>query len=173
MAEEHVGAVAICFMNAFANPAHERKAAEIVRAALPEAYLSMSSEVLPLVRFYNRVSTTVLNAYVGPVLGGYIENLTGKLAGAGFDGVLLIMQSNGGVALPEVTLKWPATTLLSGPAGGSSRNSPRNQGEVDRFTPSNSSRPHSIRAATRYRFEIERSTTAEPAHATTNGSGTS
>jgi N-methylhydantoinase A len=115
---EEVGAVAICMMNSFANPVHEQKAAEIVRAALPDAYLSISSEVLPLVRFYNRVSTTVLNAYVGPVLGGYIASLMEKLSDTGFGGVLLIMQSNGGVALPEVTLKWPATTLLSGPAGG-------------------------------------------------------
>jgi N-methylhydantoinase A len=115
---EEVGAVAICMMNSFANPVHEQKAAEIIRAALPDAYLSISSEVLPLVRFYNRVSTTVLNAYVGPVLGRYIASLMEKLSETGFGGVLLIMQSNGGVALPEVTLKWPATTLLSGPAGG-------------------------------------------------------
>ena len=115
---EKVDAVAICMMNAFANGAHEQRTAEIVRAAMPDAYISVSSEVLPLVRFYNRISTTVLNAYVGPVLASYIASLTGKLAQVGFAGVLLIMQSNGGVALPEVTLKWPATTLLSGPAGG-------------------------------------------------------
>ena len=113
-----VGAVAICLMNSFANPAHEQKAAEIVRAALPNAYLSISSEVLPLVRFYNRVSTTVLNAYVGPVLGSYVSSLTDKLQATGFGGVLLIMQSNGGVALPDAVRGLPASTLLSGPAGG-------------------------------------------------------
>ncbi len=118
LADSDVGAVAICFMNSFANPAHERAAAEVVAAELPDAYLSVSSDVLPTVRFYDRVSTTVLNAYVGPILRDYIGSLTRSLDEIGFGGVLLIMQSNGGVALPEVTLERPATTLLSGPAGG-------------------------------------------------------
>lgn len=113
-----VKAVAICFMNAFANPAHERAAAEIVRSVLPDAYLSVSTDVLPTVRFYGRVSTTALNAYVGPVLRDYLRGLTARLGEAGFAGVLLIMQSNGGVALPEVTLGRSANTLLSGPAAG-------------------------------------------------------
>lgn len=115
---EGVQAVAVCFMNAFANPAHERAAIETVRAELPGAFVCASSDVLPVVRFYNRVSTTVLNAYVGPVLRDYLTSLTAKLTGVGFRGVLLIMQSNGGVALPAVTQRLPATTLLSGPAGG-------------------------------------------------------
>ena len=113
-----VAAVAVCFMNSFANPAHEKAAAEILEQELPEAFLCTSSEVLPSIRFYNRVSTTVLNAYVGPVLREYLGNLTSKLESNGFRGVLLIMQSNGGVALPEVTRRLPATTLLSGPAAG-------------------------------------------------------
>ncbi|MHC4895658.1 MAG: hydantoinase/oxoprolinase family protein [Planctomycetota bacterium] len=116
--KEGVEAIAICFMNAFANPSQERAAAELVGSELPDAYLSVSAEVLPTVRFYNRISTAVLNAYVGPILRSYLESFTAKLAGVGFGGVLLIMQSNGGVALPAVTLKLPATTLLSGPAAG-------------------------------------------------------
>jgi len=115
---QQVESVAVCLMNAFASPSHEQKVAKLVRGAMPGAFLSVSSDVLPLVRFYNRLSTTVLNAYVGPVLARYIASLTAKLEQTGFGGVLLIMQSNGGVALPEVTLRWPATTLLSGPAGG-------------------------------------------------------
>jgi len=111
-------AIAICFMNAFANPAHEEEAASIVRNAAPDVALSVSSHVLPTVRFYNRVSTTVLNAYVSPVLGGYLERLTTRLAETGFRGVLLIMQSNGGVAAPDVTAARAAGTLLSGPAAG-------------------------------------------------------
>jgi N-methylhydantoinase A len=111
-------AVAICFMNAFANPGHERAAVEVVKSELPDAYVCASTDVLPVVRFYNRVSTTVLNAYVGPVLGEYLQSLTRELERIGFPGVLLIMQSNGGVALPEVTTRKPATTLLSGPAAG-------------------------------------------------------
>ena len=116
--QEGVRSVAVCFMNAFANPEHERAAAEIVRAEVPGAYLSVSSEVLPSIRFYNRVSTTVLNAYVGPVLGAYMGSLASRLEEAGFGGVLLVMQSNGGVALPDVTVKRAAAPLLSGPAAG-------------------------------------------------------
>lgn len=113
-----VTSVAICFMHSYANPAHERAAAALVRDSLPGLFTSVSSEVLPVIRFYDRVSTTVLNAYVGPVLRSYLQNLTARLAEAGFAGVLLIMQSNGGLAVPAVTEHLPASTLLSGPAGG-------------------------------------------------------
>ena len=113
-----VQAVALCFMNAFANPAHERAAAALVRAEWPEAYLSVSTEVLPSIRFYERVSTTVLNAYVGPKLGSYLDQLVERLAGIGFGGLLLIMQSNGGVISPQAARDKAALTLLSGPAGG-------------------------------------------------------
>jgi len=116
--EAGVGAVAICFMNAFANPAHEQAALDIVRAELPEVYACASTDVLPVVRFYNRISTTVLNGYVGPVLSDYLASLTRKLGDVGFAGILLIMQSNGGVAPPDVTAERPAATLLSGPAAG-------------------------------------------------------
>ena len=115
---EGVEAVAVCFMNSFANPAHEQAAAEMVRQALPDAYLSVSTEVLPSIRFYERVSTTALNAYVGPKLEHYLEQLVGRLAGAGFSGLLLIMQSNGGVISPQAAREKAALTLLSGPAGG-------------------------------------------------------
>ncbi len=115
---EGVEAVAICFMNSFANPSHERAVAEIVRSEMPEAFLCVSSAASPTIRFYNRVSTTVLSAYVGPILRDYLDSLTTRLAQAGFGDVLLIMQSNGGVALPDVVSANPATTLLSGPAGG-------------------------------------------------------
>lgn len=111
-------AIAICFMHAYADSAHERAAAERVRARLPDAFVSVSSEVLPTIRFYDRVSTTALNAYVGPVLRRYLDSLTTKLAEIGFGGSLLIMQSSGGVARPDVVTHRPATTLLSGPAGG-------------------------------------------------------
>ncbi len=114
----NVAAVAICFLNSFANPQHELAAAEIVRQEMPEAFVSVSTELLPTIRFYNRISTTTLNAYSGPVLERYLSSLTRRLSGAGFKGVLLIMQSSGGVALPEATAQRPATTLLSGPAGG-------------------------------------------------------
>jgi len=115
---EGVEAVAVCFMNSFANRNHEDRVGEIVRRFMPEAYVSVSTEILPSIRFYDRVSTTVLNAYVGPILKRYLENLLRKLDEAGFPNVLLIMQSNGGVVSPQIAMENAATTLLSGPAGG-------------------------------------------------------
>jgi N-methylhydantoinase A len=85
---------------------------------MPDAYLSVSTEVLPSIRFYERVSTTALNAYVGPKLGHYLDQLVDRLAGIGFGGLLLIMQSNGGVISPQAARDKAALTLLSGPAGG-------------------------------------------------------
>ena len=116
--KEGVEAIAICFMNSFANKAHEEVAAKIFRERVPEAYLTISSTLLPSIRFYDRVSTTVLNSYVGPILKGYLNSLLDKLKGEEYGGVLLIMQSNGGVISPEGAINNAAVTLLSGPAGG-------------------------------------------------------
>ncbi|KIX12370.1 hydantoinase/oxoprolinase family protein [Dethiosulfatarculus sandiegensis] len=116
--ENQCEAVAVCFMNSFANPEHENQAAELVREILPEAYLSPSTGILPSIRFYDRVSTTCLNAFVGPILKNYLDSLIRKLDEARYQGVLLIMQSNGGVISPEAAMKGAANTLLSGPAGG-------------------------------------------------------
>jgi N-methylhydantoinase A len=117
-AEEKLEAVAICFMNSFANGAHEQQVAELVRQQMPGAYLTVSAEFLPSIRFYDRVSSTVLNSYVGPKLSAYIDRLRARLREIEFGGVLLIMQSNGGVMSPEVAHRSPARTLLSGPAAG-------------------------------------------------------
>ncbi|TAK82072.1 MAG: hydantoinase/oxoprolinase family protein [Betaproteobacteria bacterium] len=111
-----VEAVAICFLHAHANRQNEEAAARLVREALPDAYVSASCEVLPQVRFYERTSTTVLNAGVGPILSRYLRNLTQKLEAARYRGKLLIMQSNGGVASPATVARLAAMTLLSGPA---------------------------------------------------------
>jgi N-methylhydantoinase A len=115
---EQVDAVAICFMHAYANAEHEQQARAIVAEALPDAFLSVSSDVLPQVRLTNRVSTTAMNSYVGPVLRSYIDQLVARLGETSFGGVLLVMQSNGGVATPDIVARLPATTLLSGPAAG-------------------------------------------------------
>ncbi len=115
---EGVDAVAICFMNSFANPAQEEEAAKLVEELLPGAYLSVSTRVLPSIRFYDRVSTTSLNAFVGPILKRYLDSLVKKLADVNYSGILLIMQSNGGVTTPANAQANAATTLLSGPAGG-------------------------------------------------------
>jgi len=116
--KENIESVAICFMNSFANKDHELRAAQIVKGKLPRAYLTVSNQLLPSIRFYDRVSTTVLNSYVGPILRNYLSSLTSKLKDASFEGVLLIMQSNGGVISPEIAIDRAAATLLSGPAGG-------------------------------------------------------
>ncbi len=115
---EGVEAVSICFMNSFANCEHEHRAAEMVRSQLPDAYLTVSSDLLPSIRFYERISTTALNSYVGPILDHYLNQLQDRLKKEGFQGILMIMQSNGGVMLPELARQKPALTLLSGPAAG-------------------------------------------------------
>lgn len=117
-AREGVEAVAVAFMNSFATPDHEKAAEAILARHLPSAYICCSSEVLPAIRFYDRVSTTVLNAAVGPKLRSYVDALVARLADAGFRGALRIMQSNGGVVTPEIVRERAAMTLLSGPAAG-------------------------------------------------------
>ncbi|MFH0865137.1 MAG: hydantoinase/oxoprolinase family protein [Bacteroidota bacterium] len=114
--EEEVKAIAVCFMNSYLNTEHEKIATEYLRAALPGLFISGSYEVLPSVRFYERVSTTCINAYIGVVIDKYLESLLNKLHEIIFTGKLLIMQSNGGVVTPEVARKISAVTVLSGPA---------------------------------------------------------
>jgi N-methylhydantoinase A len=116
--DEAIEAVAICFMNSFANPKQEWETADLVSKELPGAYVTVSSGLLPSIRFYDRVSTTVLNSYVGPKLSSYLDNLMSRLKECGFGGVLLIMQSNGGVMAPEIAREKSSLTLLSGPAAG-------------------------------------------------------
>lgn len=115
---QEVEAVAIAFMFSFLNDAHEVRAREILEEELPGVFVTTSSKVLPQVRFYERGSTTVFNACVGPLLRTYIDDLQDTLAREGFRGRLLTMQSNGGVMSPEVVKEFGANTLLSGPASG-------------------------------------------------------
>ncbi len=115
---EGIEAIAICFMNSFANETHEAMVAELIKEHFPETYLTVSASFLPSIRFYDRISTTVLNSYVGPILRDYLRSLLQKLEDAGFGGVLLIMQSNGGVVAPKIAMDKAAATLLSGPAAG-------------------------------------------------------
>ncbi len=116
--KEGVDAIAICFMNSFANNQHESQTEKIIREHFPDLYLTVSSEFLPSIRFYDRISTTVLNSYVGPILKSYLTSLIEKMMDTGFEGVLLIMQSNGGVVSPQIAMEKAAATLLSGPAAG-------------------------------------------------------
>lgn len=117
-AENDVTSVAISFMHSHANPSHEDAAAEIVRELLPGAYVTKSSELISQARYYQRTSTAVLNSYAGPIISSYLKTLTEQLEELKFAGVLLLMQSNGGVATPEELSKRAALSLLSGPASG-------------------------------------------------------
>ncbi|MBB6446568.1 hydantoinase/oxoprolinase family protein [Bacillus benzoevorans] len=114
--EQGVEAVAISFMHSYANAEHEKRAGQIVREQLPDHYVTISSELVPRARLYDRSSTTVLNSYIGPIIKNYLTNLMQKLEELQFSGTLLIMQSNGGVATPQATIAKAANTLLSGPA---------------------------------------------------------
>ena len=94
-------AVAVCFLHSYANPEHEEKMGEILREYLPDAYLSLSHQVLREYREYERTSTTVINSYIGPIVSRYLDGLEKTAAESmHFDGTLLIMQSNGGVMSP-------------------------------------------------------------------------
>ncbi|HEY2185024.1 MAG TPA: hydantoinase/oxoprolinase family protein, partial [Xanthobacteraceae bacterium] len=117
-AAEGIEAVAVCFLHAYANPEHERTAGGLVRTALPTAYVSLSHEILREYREYERISTTVVNAYVGPKVGGYVQDLASQLGRLGFRGELSIMRSNGGVMTPETARERPASMMESGPVGG-------------------------------------------------------
>jgi N-methylhydantoinase A len=116
LTQEKVEAIAVCFMNAFKNSIHEQQTVKYFREHLPDCFITASTEVLPSIRFYERVSTTAVNAYIGPVVANYLGNLTRKLDEIDFTGTLLIMQSNGGVVTPDIVVKSPAMTVLSGPA---------------------------------------------------------
>ncbi len=115
--EAGVDAVAVCLLFAFAHPEHERRVGEALREALPEVHVSLSSEVLPEFREYERFSTTVADAYLAPKLAAYLENLAGKAEEAGLPSPL-IMQSSGGVTGIDDAIADAAGCVLSGPAGG-------------------------------------------------------
>src|SRR6516225_1955368 len=112
--------VAICFLHAYRNPAHEIAAAERLARELPGVSISRSSDVLPQIKEYERVSTTVVNAYVAPVVRHYLERLEKRLAEAGLKGSLFIILSHGGMAPVAEAARLAAATVLSGPAGGMS-----------------------------------------------------
>jgi len=113
-----VEAIAVSTLFSFLNPVNERRIGEMLRQAFPDIYISLSSEILPQVRVYERNSTVALNSYVGPILSSYLRKSEGSLQKSGFKGNLLIMQSNGGVMSPEMSSRFAVNTLLSGPAGG-------------------------------------------------------
>ncbi len=118
LAEDRVDAVAICFFHSWANPAHEQQAADAARARLQSAYVTTSSDVLPQIKEFERFSTTVANAAVGPVIADYLRRLDARLREAGFAGAFYVILSHGGVASAEEAARLAIGTALSGPAGG-------------------------------------------------------
>ncbi|WP_172327144.1 hydantoinase/oxoprolinase family protein [Mangrovicoccus sp. HB161399] len=118
MKAEGVEAVAICFLYAFINPGHEKRAKEIVAEILPEAFLCTSHEIAPEFREFERLSTATVNAYLGPLMHRYIHRLSLRLDELGLKSAPHLTQSNGGVASFEAAADAPVRTVLSGPSTG-------------------------------------------------------
>jgi N-methylhydantoinase A len=121
LVKDGVTSLAVCFLHAYVNPTHERRAAEIVRAEAPHCAVSLSSEVSPVIREYERTSTTVVNAYVMTAVRDYLERLEralGDMPGGGYRGRLFVMQSSGGIATAETMARYPVRMIESGPAAG-------------------------------------------------------
>ncbi len=110
--------VAICYLHAYKNPAHELRTAERLAHALPGLTIARSSDVLPQIKEYERTSTTVVNAYVGPLVQRYLDNLERRLRESGLAGSLFVILSHGGIAPVQEAGRLAAATVLSGPAGG-------------------------------------------------------
>jgi N-methylhydantoinase A len=115
---EKVEAIAVCLINSFANPMHELMLRDIVRRRAPQLPLSISAEVLPEIKEYERSSTTVINAYVMPIVTTYLKTMRQRLDAAGIPARLLLMQSNGGLMTDKAAAERPMHIIESGPAGG-------------------------------------------------------
>lgn len=113
-----VESVAVCLLHAYANAEHEQRLGELLHQQFPEAYVSLSHEILREFREYERTSTTVLNSYVGPTVRRYLISLEAMLGKAGFGGTFRVMQSNGGVMAAATAKKMPVATMESGPVAG-------------------------------------------------------
>ena len=113
-----VDSIAICLLNSYVNPEHEHRIAEHIRARAPAIDLSISSEVLPEVKEFERTSTTVINAYVKPVVARYLSNLETRLAGMGLTAPITVMQSSGGTVRTGAAKERPVFSIESGPAAG-------------------------------------------------------
>ena len=115
---EGADSVAVCLLHSYRNGDHERRIGEIVRSALPDLFCCLSVDVLAEIREYERTSTTVVNAYLGPIVQGYLNSLSARTRSAGIDAPLRIMQSNGGVMSIDRAAESPVRIVESGPAAG-------------------------------------------------------
>ncbi|MYE02409.1 MAG: hydantoinase/oxoprolinase family protein, partial [Alphaproteobacteria bacterium] len=118
ISEAGIGAVAVAFLHAYRDPAHERRVEEILTGAAPGIPVSLSSDVSPEIREFERASTTVLNALLVPVASDYLARLEARLRDARLSARLYLVQSNGGVTTPSQAARLPVRLLLSGPSGG-------------------------------------------------------
>lgn len=116
--DEGVGAVAVCFLYSFQRTEHEELAARILEEEFPEAFVSISSRVAPEFREFERMSTAVVNGYLGPVMKGYIDRLVKRLTDLNVPAMPHLTQSNGGVISPATASEFPVRTVLSGPSTG-------------------------------------------------------
>jgi N-methylhydantoinase A len=115
---EKVKAVAVCLLHSYANPDHERRIGEMLRRALPGCFVSLSVDVLPQMKEYERTSTTVINAYIGPPVEVYLRSLMDQLNEGGLKGRLKVMQSSGGILAADAVVDRPAQIVECGPAAG-------------------------------------------------------
>ncbi|GAA4127374.1 hydantoinase/oxoprolinase family protein [Aminobacter aganoensis] len=115
---EGVEGIAVCLLNSYANPAHEQLIAEVIRELAPDLPMSISSEVLPQIKEYERTSTTVVNAYIMPIVASYLKNLGDSLHRQGMKAPILLMQSNGGLTTAKDASEKPVNIVESGPAAG-------------------------------------------------------
>ena len=116
--DEGVESVAVCYLHAYANGSHEVRTRDLIREMAPQVYVSISSEVLPEIREYERTSTTVINAYVQPVVSRYFESMERDLRDMGVGVPIMVMQSNGGMMPSETAREFPMHIIESGPAAG-------------------------------------------------------
>jgi N-methylhydantoinase A len=118
LVEEQIEAVAVCYLHAYRNPQHELRTAAILAEVAPDLRVSLSHQISPEMREFERTSTTVLNTVLMPVVGAYLERIEARLRDAGIGATLYLVQSNGGVTKPATASEQPARLLLSGPSGG-------------------------------------------------------
>ena len=116
--EDGAESVAVCFLHSYRNPEHERRVGEAIRERLPDIYVSLSVDVLPEIREYERTSTTVVNSYLGPIVKNYLDSLADQLGATEISAPVHIMQSNGGIMSARQATETPVKIVESGPAAG-------------------------------------------------------
>lgn len=118
LVDDGVESIAVCYLHSYIDTTHEDRTKELIQDEFPDLYVSTSNEVVAQFREFERFTTTAINASLQPVMSAYLERLERRVADAGFDAEILIMQSNGGMASLETSKRMPVTTLVSGPAAG-------------------------------------------------------